>query len=185
MGFWYFIRNFFKVIGLIIAIAILSDFTVDQAGDIGISVFLFFLFFATVSTTYDLGGGYFLKVTTGAGFGGAFIALFLAYAIMAWVAEHTAIVIGILLASYVINQIIETIKYCRELPKFFTYTGIFCIVIYAIEMICVFTGQTSFVFAMSYEGIIGFFKILAMFLTVIFTLVNIIARATQAKWVED
>lgn len=193
MGFWYFVRNVFKAILLIIALALLQNFTKETGADIasntGLAVFLFFLFFATVSTTYDLGGGMFLKVTTGVGLGGAVFGFFLitafSYAILNWVAEHTAIVTGILLASYAINQIIETFKYATALPKFFTITGAFCAIVYAIETFCAFAEKPSFVFALDYEGMGGMLQLLTMGLTVIFTLVNIIARATQASWIED
>lgn len=185
MGIWYFFRNIIKIIFLCIGISLLSNFSENVAGNIALGVFLFFLFFATVSTTYDLGGGWFLKITTGVGLGGAVIGFFLVAALMTWIEAHTSIVIGILLASFVINHIIETIKYFEELPIFFTITGAFCVLIYIIEMFCAFFQKPSFLFTMEYEGFGGMIKVLLMFLTVILTLVNIIARATQASYVED
>lgn len=193
MGFWYFVRNVFKPIGLLIAMTILNALTLadseEISGNIGLVVFLFILFFATVSTTYDLGGGWFLKVTTGCGLGAAAVGFFIvtafSYAFLNWVTENTSLVAGILLASYALNQVIETFKYSGYLPKFFTVTGFGCAAVFAIEMFCAFTEKPPFVFSMSYEGLGGMLQILLMFATVLFTFINIIARATQAWEVED
>lgn len=193
MGFLYFLKHIFKLICLVVAVALLQTFTVDAAEDITsdmvLSVFLFILFFVTVTTTYDLGNGWFLKITTGAGVGGALIGAFIvmsfSYAALSWIAEHIALTTGILLTFYVINQIIETVKYANELPKFFTVTGIFCILVFAVETVCGFIGMPAIFFAFEYEGAFGLLQLLGMVLTVIFTLVNIIARATQAGYVEE
>ena len=65
MGFLYFIKHIFKLFCLVVAVVLLQTFTVDAAEDITsnmvIAVFLFILFFVTVTTTYDLGGGWFLN----------------------------------------------------------------------------------------------------------------------------
>lgn len=192
-GLWYFLRNIIRIVLLIAAIGLTINMSaedgVDVAGNIGLAAFLFFLFFATVSTTYDLGGGWFLTVTTGVGIGGAvvgfFIVAIISEAVLTWVATHTAIVIGILLASFVINQIIETIKYFETLPIFFTITGGICVLLYGVEMILAFCQKPSFIFAMDYEGLGGLFQVFLLFVTVILTFINIIARATQAHWVEE
>ncbi|MBO5244355.1 MAG: hypothetical protein J6B36_09080 [Muribaculaceae bacterium] len=174
------------------AVVLLQTFTVDAAEDITsnmvIAVFLFILFFVTVTTTYDLGGGWFLKITTGVGFGGALIGSFIiisfSYVVLNWIAENIALATGLLLTFYVINQIIETVKYASELPKFFTITGIFCILIFAVETVCGFLGMPAVFFGLVYDGDFGMLQFLGMALTVIFTFVNIIARATQASYVE-
>ncbi len=192
MGFWYFLKNIFKLFCLVVAVVLLQTFTVDVAEDITsnmvIAVFLFILFFVTVTTTYDLGGGWFLKITTSVGVGGALIGSFIvinfSYVILNWIAENIALTTGILLLSYIINQVIETIKYFEDLPKFFTITGIFCILVFAIEMLCAFLGMPTVFFGLVYDDAFGMLKFLVMALTVIFTLVNIIARSTQASYVE-
>ena len=189
MGFRYFIKNFLKVLGLAIAVGLLQTYKVDFDGNFIFNVFLFVLLFATVTTTFSLGGGWFLEVTTGVGVGGAFLITFiivgLSYATMSWVAEHIPLVTGILLAVYALGQIAQTIKYAPELPRFFTFTGGLCVVVFVVEAICAFLEKPTYFFAMDYSGIGGLFRFLMMGFTVIFTLVNIIARATKASYVED
>lgn len=188
MGFWYFIRNSFKAIAVFCILMMLKDFTVEMSEDLGLCVLLFFLFFATVSTTYDLGGGWFLKVTAGVGLGGAFFGSFLvmvlSYALVNWVAENKVIVAGILLASFAINHIIETVKYAKELPVFFTVTGGLCALVFTIEALFTFLQLPALFFSLDYvdDGAPQFF--LAM-LTVIFMFVCIIARSTQAYAIEE
>ena len=189
MGFWYFIKNLFKAIGLAIAVGLLQNYTVDYDGNFVMNLFLFILLFATVTSTFSLGGGWILEVTTGVGIGGAFLITFLlvglAYATMSWVAEHIPLVTGILLLAYAISQIVQTIKYSQALPRFFTFTGGLCIVVFAVEAFRAFAEKPTYFFAMEYSGLVGLFQFLMMACTIIFTLVNIIARATQAGWVED
>ena len=189
MGFWYFIKNFAKAIGLAIAIGLLQTYKVDVDSNFIFTVFLFIMLFATVTTTFSLGGGWFLEVTTGIGIGGAFLLTFLvvglAYATMNWVTEHVPLVTGILLAVYTVGQIAQTVKYAEALPRFFTYTGGICAAIFGVEALCAFLEKPTFFFAMEYSGLGGLFCFLGMAFAVIFTLVNIIARATQAGWVED
>lgn len=189
MGFWYFIKNLAKTIGLVIAIGLLQTYTVDYDGNFVMNLFLFILLFATVTSTFSLGGGWVLEVTTGVGIGGAFLITFLlvglAYATMSWVAEHIPLVTGILLLVYTIGQIVQTVKYSEALPRFFTFTGGICALVVGVEAICAFLEKPSYFFAMEYSGLSALFRVLMMMFTVIFTLVNIIARATQAGWVED
>ena len=49
MGFWYFLRNVLKAVLLLVGLVMLQNFNSgtgeEVAGNIGIAVFLFFLFF--------------------------------------------------------------------------------------------------------------------------------------------
>ncbi len=184
MGFKYFIKHIFKIIILLISLGLCSTFSVGDGNWIG-GVFLFILLFVEVSSTYDLGDGWFLKVTTGAGIGGAFLGCLVVVLALSWIEEFIHIVKGILLLSYVINQIIETFKYAREIPKFFTITGIFCVVMFAIEAVRAFGNKESFLLRLdSGYGSDDLGVMLLLLLTALFTLVNIIARATKANRIE-
>ena len=181
MGFLYFLKNIFKAFALLVAMALLQDFTGGLSEDLGLGIFLFILFFVTVSTTYDIGGGWFMQITSGIGLGGALVISFLimiaSYALLSFIAASSALVAGILLASFTINHAIETFRFAPDLPGFFTVTGIYCVIVYGIETVCAFLESPSPIFAFEYDSIL---PLLLMVLTVLFTVVNIIARATQA-----
>lgn len=185
MKFWYFLRNVIKIIILVVAIFILSDFTAGVDGDTALGIFLFILGTVTVSTTVDLGGGWFLKITTGVGIGGALLGLLLVEVAMIWIAENKVVISGVLLASFILHQIIETVRFRKELPPFFTASSLFCIAMYTVETVLVFMEKPTWLFSMDYQGIGGLAALVMMILTVIFTLVNVIARASQADMVED
>lgn len=99
---------------------------------------------------------------------------------MEWIVENSHIVLGIVVMSYAINQLIETIKYAKEVNLFFTISGAFCTVMIAIEAIKSFKEES--LITQRTEGPFGALLLAA---TVILFLVNIFARAGRASYVED
>jgi hypothetical protein len=179
MGFKYVLKNIFKLIILFISVGMLANLkngTIEPP----IAVFLIILICVNVSTTYDLGNGYYLQVLTGGSILGAFIGYLLAYMALEWVMANSHIVLGIVVMCYAINQLIETIKYGKEVHPFFTISNIFCTIMIAIEAINCFQ-EKSLITTLT-EGPLG---TLLLLVTAILILVNIFARAGHASYVED
>ena len=180
MWFKYFMKNIFKLIILIISIGLLAGLG-DSEVQPPFAVFLIILVCVNVTTTYDLGNGYYLQIVTGGSIVGALIGFVLAYLALEWVVANNFKVMGIVVICYAINQLIETIKYCKEVHLFFTISGFFCAAMIFLEGINCFDGE-SLIGSLIEGGPLGALLAVA---SIILFLVNIIGRANEAYLVED
>lgn len=175
MGFKYFIKNIFQIALLLVAVVLTANFSMEDGGLTG--VLLFMLLFANVVYILPLGNGWFLKIT-GISAGGAFVGFLLGSMALTWLEANKHIVVGILLLAYTISQLIETIRFAREVKPFITITGLVCVVIPAIEAIRSFAQKTALIGG---EGI----GAVLLIVIVVCTLINLIARAANATYVYD
>lgn len=175
MGFKYFIKNIFQIAILLAAIGLTTTFSMEDGGLTGI--LLFIMLFANVVYIFPLGDGWFLKIT-GISTGGAFVGFLLGSMVLTWVEANKHIVIGVLLLAYTISQLIETIRFAREVKLFVTITGLICVVIPAIEAFLSFAQKSALIGG---EGI----GAVMLIIIVICTLINLIARTANAYYVYD